>query len=273
MKKHASLVGAAALLSLFLLSFQHSQNTRDPQIADSQSEQKAKSQNTTSGGSPSANPTKESLAPAETADKNRDPIPADNEVRTIRIGFMPPIAISRDRVDILIVSFTAIIALAAIVQLFFLIRAANAARDAAEAARMNSEALISSERAWIFIEEAEIVSSHRGQRPVWEALPILENHGKTVARVIKISSTMSVLQTTEPVYEHEQTFNFTVYPTGKTKPIRFGIDMENFNAAQSGMLRLWLYGKVEYVDFQERKRESGFCLMYHPVGVGPKPTP
>jgi hypothetical protein len=156
-------------------------------------------------------------------------------------------------------------------------RQTKSTQDAAEAAKINAEALINSERAWVFVEKAEVRSSAR-KFQVLDVFPTIKNHGKTVARINHIYSTMTILQIDEdlprePVYRHGQRFNFSLYPNGESQPIGIAIGAEDFGSIRSRMFKLWLYGKIEYLDFQGRERTSGFCLIYYPAGTGDNPIP
>jgi hypothetical protein len=136
-------------------------------------------------------------------------------------------------------------------------RAANAAKDSADA-------LINSERAWVLVETAQI-------RPVYFRAsvisPVVKNFGKTIARVRSVKTGIQLLQITQelsspPAYGEPQGLNFILYPNREFQPIAIPINDENLQSAKDGLLVLYVYGLIEYLDLRDAPKVIGFCLIY-----------
>jgi hypothetical protein len=87
---------------------------------------------------------------------------------------------------------TTVLAVIAVVQLFFLIRSANAARDAAKAANVNADAVMKSERAWVIATPVNWNPELAVLAPPSTLIPLnifdiaIKSVGKTPAQLIDI---------------------------------------------------------------------------------------
>ena len=139
--------------------------------------------------------------------------------------------------------------------------AANAAKDSADA-------LINSERAWVIVH-AELAHD-MGK---FFIRPKVMNLGKTIARIRKISVGGSAIQVGKPlpdipVYQTSADYDFILCPEQgfpEEEIPRIPVDGENIPSFNQGVLKLYAYILVEYLDLAERKRETGFVLIYRPM--------
>jgi hypothetical protein len=132
-----------------------------------------------------------------------------------------------------------------------------------------TNALINSERAWVLVETAELTLTNRGD-PIIR--PIIKNFGKTVARVTKVSlggarplqigSQLPV----PPAYEGGvEDFDFVLCPDRQFPALDapvVPINRENLDSVRDGLLRMYVFGLIEYRDFSGKERVTGFCLVY-----------
>ncbi len=141
---------------------------------------------------------------------------------------------------------------------------ADAAKANADAAKDSADALVNSERAWVLVETAKI-------RPVYYQTsvisPVVKNFGKTIARILRVCTGFSLVQLTEelpplPTYGSPQELNFILYPNREFQPIAIPIRDENIQSAKDGLLVLYVYGFLEYIDLAGAPKTTGFCLIY-----------
>lgn len=125
------------------------------------------------------------------------------------------------------------------------------------------------ERAWVLVESAAI-------DPVWGGKsairPLLKNVGRTIARIRKISlGGARPLQLdgelpAPPIFEGNQDLDFVLSPNGEL-PLLYipivPINSENMQSVQNGLLKMYVYGRIEYIDFSGKSRVTGFCLIYN----------
>src|SRR5580704_3714502 len=125
------------------------------------------------------------------------------------------------------------------------------------------------ERAWVLVESAAI-------DPVWGGKsairPLLKNVGRTIARIRKISlGGARPLQLNgelpvPPIFEGNQDLDFVLSPNGEL-PLLYiptvPINSENMQSVQNGLLKMYVYGRIEYIDFSGKSRVTGFCLIYN----------
>lgn len=125
------------------------------------------------------------------------------------------------------------------------------------------------ERAWILVESAAIDSLENGKVVI---RPLVKNSGRTAARIVKISlGGTRPLQFSEklqdpPVFEGNQELNFVLSPKGQFLSLYapvVPIHRENMRSVEDGMLKMCVYGLIEYLDFNQKKRVTGFCLIYN----------
>lgn len=124
----------------------------------------------------------------------------------------------------LMVVLTAVYVLVNYLMLRAIKRQAEISRQQAEAAKESADALLDSERAWIFVRIGELPDLEADASPnkpemQW-VLPIIQNYGRTPGRVTRIWAAFRQLATTtipaEPLYENPSASNNTnlVLPPG-----------------------------------------------------------
>jgi len=138
-----------------------------------------------------------------------------------------------------------------------------------DVSQKQAEALINSERAWVLVETAELTTTNRGDVII---RPIIKNFGKTVARVTKVSlGGAKPLQIngqlpTPPVYEGGvEDFDFVLCPDREFPALNapvVPINRENLASVSDGLLKMYVFGLIEYNDFSGKERLTGFCLIY-----------
>jgi hypothetical protein len=141
------------------------------------------------------------------------------------------------------------------------------ARRAANAARQSTDALINSERAWVLVESAQIVSIAGGQGGTLVS-PIVRNFGKNVTRVCKIRVGVRILAIGQellplPYYQESKELDFVLYPNREFSPIDIPVADTDFNAATNGAKLFYIYGVVDYLS--DKERTTGFCLIACPT--------
>ncbi len=151
-------------------------------------------------------------------------------------------------------------------------------RKAANAAKASADGLISSERAWVVVEEAYFKDMKENK---WVTRPKIKNLGKTIARIRKVSLGGALVRRTEklpdsPAYSESRDFDFVLCPNQEFPEDELTyilIDHENVRNAHTGLFSMYLYGLVEYLDLAGRERATGFVLIYspgyHPQGFLP----
>jgi hypothetical protein len=229
---------------------------------------------------------------ANPAKQNRSPTAPDNREQSVLIISVSPVAVPRDRTDKALLTFSGILALAAVVQLFFLIRSANAAKNAAVAARRNAEALISGDRAWLLVDKTEepyIIPPEAQPDPTDPraaySFVILKNFGKTPAKLTAWKVELQIGDSwdrpnDESVYDlGRDVFNPSMIPQGETMPLEARLSSGFITAQQLKQVIedksnvLWFCGTIKYQDVFStgHEHETRFCKLYETRLNTPRP--
>jgi hypothetical protein len=159
-------------------------------------------------------------------------------------------------------------------------KSAQATEISAKAAERSIECMIDSERAWVLVQIGQLpeFTPIPSQVQILWLQPILTNHGKTPARVTKISVRQDQVPNinalpSEPEYQNERSVDIILPPGANIQPENVGVNASDFAAITQGTSRLFVYGFVDYADFGKKPRQTRFCLIYHvPHGFNPVPA-
>jgi hypothetical protein len=161
---------------------------------------------------------------------------------------------------------------------------AQAAKDAAEAAKVSAEALIDSEQAWIAVTIGAMpefnVDTNRLE--ILYVQPAFRNYGKTPGKITKIKARPLIVTEPEtlppePIYEGNglQSFDIEIdLPPGTTiQPLNIGVsNIELAEIKRSRNSTLYIIGIIEYSGVAGRQHWTRFCFIYHvPSGFNPLP--
>jgi hypothetical protein len=141
-----------------------------------------------------------------------------------------------------------------------------------------TNALISSERAWVLVEIGEAPMPTTGDAIAYWIMPVVKNHGKTSARIVKMALRQHQVAQPDslplvPEYRGEQSYNFILPPGLPIRPMSIGLISEDLNKIRELKTFLYVYGFVDYLDVGNVKRQTRFCYLYHvPVGGDPAPA-
>jgi hypothetical protein len=152
-------------------------------------------------------------------------------------------------------------------------------RKSADAASLNAEILVNSERAWVQVEvigDADWVKEPGGSTKIWFR-PLLKNFGRTPATIESMvvrphllprdeSFPDPPLLPPEPDYVSPQSA-FTdkhafLPPVMGINPLAIAINDGDFEAMKKREMFLYVYGKIIYRDISGEGRESRFCNLY-----------
>jgi type II secretory pathway pseudopilin PulG len=160
-------------------------------------------------------------------------------------------------------------------------RQTKAAEVSAEAARLNAQALIDAERAWIFVTISPLPGLPEESDRV-EALfvmPTIKDYGRTPARIKKIWAKKQQFTNPvppEPDYEIADSVELdeiVLPPQVAIQPLRLSFSGSDFKQArEDSNLSLCIYGYVDYSDLANRPRQTRFCYIYQ-VQAGFNPLP
>jgi hypothetical protein len=144
-------------------------------------------------------------------------------------------------------------------------------RRAVEASRKNAEVLISSERAWVLVDIGKLPDLPDANRVEFLFLyPLIENRGKTVARLSRIRGIVKLVPEgenlpTAPEYPLGQGFDHEVDlilpPHVPIRP-KLIISGQEFLDVQAHKKILYVHGSIEYRDIGGRERVSNYCYAY-----------
>ena len=246
---------------------------------------KASASTTDTGHSVAKDQAKTSVKPT-TANTQENPsgTPQTREAsQPVIVRELPPVSIVKDLADWGIWAFSGLLVVVGFLQ-WYVIRAqanlmrkhaehlenlASAARDNAKTAKASADALVSSERAWVLVESAAIAPAWYGKSAI---RPLVKNFGRTVAKIRKISlGGARPLQLKEelpipPIFEGSQELDFVLSPNGEL-PLLYvptvPMNNENLESVKNGILKMCVYGLIEYLDFAGNERVTGFCLIYN----------
>ena len=191
-----------------------------------------------------------------------------------------PVDVNKNWVDYIYIGASLLIAVTTLVLAGIAWTQAKAAQASAEAARLNAQAVIDSERAWLVVEIGQlpdIVPKPNEVEILWLA-PHIKNYGKTTARIEKISIRQHQIPTKdtlppEPEYLEETTVNFVLPPQVWARPWQLGIPTSDFYAIRQETISLYFYGYVDYKDLGKEQRQTRFCFRYIvQSGFSPEPS-
>lgn len=122
---------------------------------------------------------------------------------------------------------------------------------------------------WVLVQTANLTRQNNG----YIVRPVIQNLGKTIARIRKISlggtkpRQISEKLEATPVYEGQYDFDFILCPEQEFPPEEVPfilVNGDNIAAIQGFVLKLYIYGVVEYLDLSGKERVTGFVLFYDP---------
>jgi hypothetical protein len=168
----------------------------------------------------------------------------------------------------------------AVVTLRKIERQTKATEDAATAALMQADHIITSERAWIAIK-----STMDGYVPnatdTFEYKWVIRNTGNTPARIMETQCRYDLVRAIdltslppEPQYPASIVLNGFLLPPGdsadyltylvssNTSEVVTRLEEGELNTIRSGIYNLRVFGYVKYLDAFEKERESRFCEYY-----------
>jgi hypothetical protein len=166
-------------------------------------------------------------------------------------------------------------------------KAAEAAREGAEAANKTAGVMMEAERAWvaIFIPPEKDGSTYRpGPAETLTILyvkPALKNFGKTIAVAKTMKARLQLVPVKEalppiPIYDSAETQtltgDITLFPEVPFQPFSLGISNGDMRRVFNREVNLWVYGYVDFIDAFGRPWETKFCMVFHiPGGFNPNP--
>ena len=158
-------------------------------------------------------------------------------------------------------------------------RNAEAATAGADAAALNAKALVKVERAYVTMSHekpgivfprlpTEDVLYNNEPRPV-ELRIRVQNHGNTPARVTAMMlvihpSAQEPLEPHFPASARSLGQAFLVQDDHVVLTHSFAISREHSQRIHMGQLRLWLFGRVDYIDAFGVRHRAGYTRVYVP---------
>ena len=146
---------------------------------------------------------------------------------------------------------------------------------AAEAARVSADALTKSERAWVVVTIVDVPEVKPNDIGVF-LLPVVQNFGKTVARIVKFSVQYQTVRSpellpAEPKYGRDVETDLILPPNTPLQPMTVGIPQHDFQNALDFKTCLYVYGYVDYTVLETEVKQARFCFMYYPqsAAIGP----
>jgi hypothetical protein len=159
-------------------------------------------------------------------------------------------------------------------------KAASAAADAADAAKLNAQAVIAAEAAYIFVEicgqNVVDIIKYMQDAPSIAPQPILiqyrfMNHGKTPAVIKEISYGAIVAENLPRQREYSQVLHLPTHLLGAEKPTNM-LEYDEFKISHpiASSIRdlkgtFWFFGKIVYDDMFDKQRTLDF--VFHVSGV------
>jgi len=225
----------------------------------------------------------------ERNEKSRDNEASPNAEQTVRIRELPPVSVRRDWADWFLWGASALLALVGILgiglaywTLTILKRQTEVAEDAAEAALLNAQAFINSERAWMAgfrTDQKFDVRPPEGQNIAYSC--ILKNVGQTPSRILEVGLGFSKITSfsqiaPEPVYAERQQFNRMLVVPNDSFTVSVGLIPQlisgEYESIRKEKLFVYGYGFVKYLDMFSRDdkniRETRFCHCYQVAKTG-----
>ena len=156
-------------------------------------------------------------------------------------------------------------------------RSANAAKMSAVAAKASADALINSERAWVFADIGQLPADFA---PTPDAVGIVSmpisfrNYGRTPGRIVRLCLRPYQMQTvgvlpSEPEYRDIRTVDFILPPNVSVPqgiaivPVNVDVAISDFVAIRGGTSLLYVYGFIDYIAFGSIEQQTRFCWRYH----------
>jgi hypothetical protein len=207
--------------------------------------------------------------------------PVINETGIVPIG--------KDRWDKAGTVAACVLALLGLVGLRFAYGTLKSTENAADAARLNAQAVIDSERGWVEVTIKSDVTLPPVIDPyslvVLFVFPTVNNRGKTVCKLTKmyISKTfaVSILNLpSKPVYTENRGSSvlnqeLLMFPNSPISPLDIGISMDEINRVRMTKEVLYVYGYALYEINGlpgETSKYTRFCFCYNiPGGYSPLP--
>jgi hypothetical protein len=168
----------------------------------------------------------------------------------------------------------------AIGQGYFLLRSDKTARIAADAAKLNAQAVISAERAYVFVEISletvvDIIEYMRGMQGVAPRGILIQyrftNYGKTPAFIRSITYGAVVAENLPRQREYSQILHLPTHLLGagqSTKAIEydeFSISSAIADSIDNLKDTFWFYGNIVYDDMFVRQKTLNF--VFHASGI------
>jgi hypothetical protein len=185
--------------------------------------------------------------------------------------------------------FTGLLVVVSAFQIFFLIRADETARIAANAAALSAKAAIAIELPIVRadVDKFGYGSGREGTsgQQVWIGEIWFKNAGKTKAFPIElqIGHTVGDSLPKIPIYPERKVLPIdkmlTDEKTLEISLLEFGFDAPTdiYEQLRTQSTKLWFYCNLVYLDFMQTRHEAGFCWQqYESFGMGrlrPDPTP
>ena len=204
----------------------------------------------------------------------RRQIAATNGEESIRVISIPKIVAraEKDTYDHALVICTGLLVIVGAFQIIFLWRTVNAARDNAQAAKLNAQALINSERAWVMADlrwrDRKRIIGLNTQKSLVDLDLFCENDGKTPAWITEARVRLELVDSVppEPIFDPRRDGDFLelrlIPMTVKGKQV-FKVDCGCDGGWNSGKTKM-IYGFVRYRDVFESNRESRFGYTFTP---------
>jgi hypothetical protein len=193
--------------------------------------------------------------------------------QSITVAKLPPVSVTRDGVDWLLVIFSAVLAVAGLVGIFLAWKTVLATRDNAKAALKQANYMVASERARLVIRavnKGEIIGPIAGPREFrWQ----IQNVGKTPARLIQTQAVCQETQSwndlpTIPIFLHDpfllhkslltpgESLEFHTYWTNEQ-----GLEFKDV-IGSSDCVAMRAYGYIKYLTVMgDEPCVSRFCVQ------------
>jgi hypothetical protein len=147
------------------------------------------------------------------------------------------------------------------------------AKDTADATRINAEAMVSSERAWVLVDIGRLPPFDPDPNRLeflW-IFPTIRNYGRTVARIKRIVGIVKLIPEGQelpsvPEYTVGQGFDQgidAVLPPQAPMQPRLGVSGDEWIEVRQGRRILFVHGFIEYFDgISDKQRKTAYCFAY-----------
>jgi hypothetical protein len=194
----------------------------------------------------------------------------------------------RDHWDLIEICATCALALVGLVGLIFAFGTLKSTEKAANAARLNAQAVIDNERGWLEVSFGNIKLPKLVTPDILSIFclfPHVTNRGKTVCKLTEMYITRTFNKSAlglpcPPIYDKtiESSFlslDLPMFPESPLAPLDRKISMREVNRARSREEMLFVYGYVQYEIKglpTETTKFTRFCFVYNlPGGYSPLP--